>query len=68
MVFPHKEPVMRQEFHAMPYHSLIVALQRHMAKYIWVNIGLDNGLLPDDNKPVHEPVLINNQMRSVPFI
>ena len=24
---------------------------------IWVNIGSDNGLLPDGTKPLHEPVL-----------
>ena len=28
-----------------------------MATQNWVNIGSDNGLLPDGNKPSHEPML-----------
>ena len=27
---------------------------------IWVNIDSNNGLLPDDNKPLHEPMLTNH--------
>ena len=32
-----------------------------MATYIWVNIGSDDGLLPDGTKPLPEPVLNNQQ-------
>ena len=28
-----------------------------MAMYIWVNIGTGNDLLPDNTKPVPEPML-----------
>ena len=37
--------------------ELIVALWRHMATEIWVNIGSGNGLLPDGTKPLPEPIL-----------
>ena len=29
----------------------------HMATQIWVDIGSDNGLLPNDTKPLPEPML-----------
>ena len=32
-----------------------------MATQIWVNIGTGNGLLPDDTKPLPEPMLTNIQ-------
>ena len=32
-----------------------------MAAEIWVNIGSGNGLLPDDTKPLPEPVLTDHQ-------
>ena len=28
-----------------------------MATQIWINIGSDNGLVPEDTKPLHEPML-----------
>ena len=40
---------------------LIVALWRHMASWIWVNIGSGNGLLPDGTKPLPEPMLTYHQ-------
>ena len=30
---------------------------RHIATEIWVNIGSDNGLLPNGTKPLPEPML-----------
>ena len=36
-----------------------------MMKYIWVNIGSGNGLLPDGNKPLSEPMLTYHQRCSV---
>ena len=30
----------------------------------WVNIGSGNGLLPDGTKPLPEPTLIDNSVRS----
>ena len=33
-----------------------------MESLIWVNIGSDNGLLPDGTKPVPEPVLIYHEI------
>ena len=32
-----------------------------MATEIWVNIGSDNGLLPDGTKPLPEPIKIYHQ-------
>ena len=46
----------------------IVALWRHMATEIWVNIGSGNGLLPDGSKPLPEPVLTDHQLSPVTFI
>ena len=37
--------------------SLIVAKWCDIATYVLVNIGLDNGLLPDGIKPLPEPML-----------
>ena len=39
-----------------------------MAAGIWVNIGSDNGLLPDDTKPLHEPMLTYHQQGRMTFI
>ena len=30
-------------------------------QYIWVNIGSGNGFMPDSNKPLTEPMLIDNE-------
>ena len=38
--------------------ELIVTKQRHMATYIWVNIGSNNGLLSDGAMPLLESSLI----------
>ena len=38
-----------------------------MVAEIWVNIGTGNGLLPDDTKPLPEPMLTYNQRCSVAF-
>ena len=35
-----------------------------MATYIWVNIGLGNGLLPDGTKPLPEPMFDLSSIRS----
>ena len=40
---------------------LISSYWRHMATGIWINIGLDNGLLSGDNKPLYRTMLNNNQ-------
>ena len=45
----------------------IEAKWHHMATEIWVNIGSDNGLLPDGTKPLHEPTLTNLQWGVVTF-
>ena len=34
-----------------------------MATKIWLNIGLDNGLVPSGNKPLSKPLLTYNSMR-----
>ena len=39
----------------------------HMVTQIWVNIGSDNGLLPDDTKPLPEPMLTNHQWGVMAF-
>ena len=39
-----------------------------MATKIWVNIGSGNGLLPDGNKPLPEPMLTDHQWSPVTFI
>ena len=39
-----------------------------MATEIWVNIGSVNGLLPDGNKPLPEPMLTYRQYDPVAFI
>ena len=39
-----------------------------MATEIWVNIGSDNGLLPDGTKPLPEPMLTYIKYAPVPFI
>ena len=41
----------------MAFNQHIVASWRHMMTEIWVNIGLGNGLLPDDTKPLAEAML-----------
>ena len=41
---------------------------RHMATWIWVNIGSDDGLLLDGTKPLLEPMLTNHQQSPVTFI
>ena len=38
-----------------------------MVTQILVNIGSVNGLLPDDTKPLPEPVLTYQQLDSVPL-
>ena len=40
---------------------VIVAWWCHMVTQIWVNIGSDNGLVPDGTKPLPEPMLTNHQ-------
>ena len=35
----------------------ILAKGSRMATYIWVNTGSDNGVLPDDTKPLPESML-----------
>ena len=47
---------------------LFVALWRHMATEIWVNIGSGNGVLPDGTKPLPEPMLTDLQWSPVTFI
>ena len=39
-----------------------------METEIWVNIGLGNGLLSDNTKPLPEPMLIDHQWSPVIFI
>ena len=39
-----------------------------MATEIWVNIGSGNGLLPDNTKPLPEPMLTDHQWSPVTFI
>ena len=39
-----------------------------MATEIWVNIGSGNGLMPDNTKPLPEPMLTDHQWSSVTFI
>ena len=39
-----------------------------MATEIWVNIGSGNGLLPDDTKPLPEPMLTDHQWSPMTFI
>ena len=39
-----------------------------MVTEIWVNIGSGNGLLPDGTKPLHEPMLTDQQWSPVTFI
>ena len=41
-------------------NQLVVAWWRQMATEMWVNIGPDNGLLPDGIKKVPEPMLSND--------
>ena len=50
------------------YLQLIGAKWRHIVAGIWVNIGLDNGLLPDGTKPLPEPMLTDHQWSPVTFI
>ena len=38
-----------------------------MASHVGVNTGSDNGLLPDGNKPLPEPMLPHDRMLSVAF-
>ena len=35
-----------------------------MTTEIWVNIGSGNGLMPDDTKPLPEPILTNQSVKS----
>ena len=39
-----------------------------MVTEIWVNIGSDNGLLPDGTKPLPEPMLTDHQLSPVTFL
>ena len=39
-----------------------------METKIWINIGSGNGLLPDDTKPLPEPMLTNHQWGILTFI
>ena len=48
--------------------KLIVAWRHHMATEMWVNIGSGNGLLPEGNKPLPEPMLTDHQWSPVTFI
>ena len=48
--------------------QLIEACQRHMASKILVNIGLVNGLLFYNTKPLPEPVLIYHHLYIAAFI
>ena len=43
------------------FNSIITPSWRHMTKFISVNIGAGNGLLPDGPKPLPEPILTNHQ-------
>ena len=40
--------------------QLIVANWHHMEAQIWVSMDSDNGLLPDDTKPLPEPLLTSH--------
>ena len=48
--------------------QLIEAYWRHMATYIWVNIGSGKGLLPDGTKPLPEAMLTYHQWSFRAFI
>ena len=48
-------------------HQFIAAPWHHMATYILVNISLGIGLLPDDSKPIFEPILTYRQRYLVSF-
>ena len=50
------------------FDQLIVAWWRHMVTKILVNIGSGNGLLPDDTKPLPEPMLTYHKYGPVTFI
>ena len=39
-----------------------------MGAYIWVNIGLDNGLLPGGTKPLAESIMTYDQYGPKAFI
>ena len=43
------------------WHDCGLVTSRHMVTKIWVNIGSSNGLVPDDTKPLPEPMLIYHQ-------
>ena len=38
----------------LTHYGLVIT---YMATEIWINIGSGNGLLPDDTKPLPEPIL-----------
>ena len=48
--------------------KIIVAYRHHMVTYICVNIGLDNGLVPDGTNPLPEPMLTCHHKCSVTLI
>ena len=50
-----------------PWQSTHQVLWCHMATWIWVNIGLGNGLLPDGTKSLPEPLLTWYRWGSVAF-
>ena len=39
-----------------------------MVTKVWINSGSGNGLLPDDTKPLPEPMLTNRQLSLVVYI
>ena len=40
----------------------------HMATWIWGNVGSGNGLLPDETRPLHAPILTNHRWGTLTFI
>ena len=57
----------QNELISSPRFKLVVAEWRHMATWIEVNTGSGNGLLPDGIKPLHEPMLTNDEWGIVAF-
>ena len=45
-----------------------MAYWQQMTSKIWINVGSGNGLLPDDTKPLPEPMLTYHQLGPIKFI
>ena len=58
--------LIREAVHVSEFNSLWP--HDAMARKIWVNIELGNGLLPDGTKPLLQPMLTNNLWDLVIFI